>query len=80
MLNTPLVISFILNSLKLEVLSRLGIVMVLWLLFRDSFSSVESVKAASDTFSPATGKVLEVNTVLLLFFIKTRLFLRLLLL
>lgn len=80
MLNTPLVISFILNSLKLEVLSRLGIVMVLWLLFRDSFSSVESVKAASDAFSPATGKVLEVNTVLLLFFIKTRLFLRLLLL
>ena len=30
---------------------------------RDSFSSVESVKAASDAFCPATGKVLEVNTV-----------------
>ena len=29
----------------------------------DSFSSVESVKAASDAFSPASGKVLEVNTV-----------------
>ena len=30
----------------------------------DSFSSVESVKAASDAFCPATGKVLEVNTAL----------------
>lgn len=29
----------------------------------DSFSSVESVKAASDAFCPASGKVLEVNTV-----------------
>ena len=29
----------------------------------DSFSSVESVKAAADAFCPASGKVLEVNTV-----------------
>ena len=30
----------------------------------DSFSSVESVKAASDAFCPASGKVVEVNTTL----------------
>lgn len=47
---------------------------------RDSFSSVESVKAASDAFCPATGKVLEVNTVFVFVSFEYRLFLRLLLL
>ena len=28
---------------------------------KDSFGSVESVKAASDVYAPITGKVLEVN-------------------
>ena len=31
---------------------------------KDSFGSVESVKAASDVYSPISGKVLEVNEVL----------------
>lgn len=30
---------------------------------RDSFGSVESVKAASDVYSPASGEVLEINEV-----------------
>ena len=31
---------------------------------RDSFGSVESVKAASDVYAPVSGKVLEVNEAL----------------
>ena len=34
----------------------------------DSFGSVESVKAASDVYSPVSGEVIEVNSVRLLFF------------
>lgn len=32
-------------------------------LSRDSFGSVESVKAASDVYAPASGEVLEINDV-----------------
>ena len=38
-------------------------------MFSDVFSSVESVKAASEAFCPASGKVLEVNTVGFVLFI-----------
>jgi len=34
------------------------------LCFRDTFGSVESVKAASDVYSPVKGSVLEVNEAL----------------
>ena len=30
----------------------------------DSFGSVESVKAASDVYSPVSGEVLEINSVM----------------
>ena len=58
-----------------------GYMFVFVYIVRDSFSSVESVKAASDAFCPASGKVVEVNTVSFVFCILSgRLFLRLLLL
>lgn len=62
-------------------ISTLGILFHLSMSKRDSFSSVESVKAASDAFCPASGKVVEVNTVFVfVFLLIIRLFLRLLLL
>ena len=56
-------ILFILNSLKLEAKLLLSNLFSFSFMFSDSFSSVESVKAASDAFCPASGKVVEVNTV-----------------
>ena len=63
MLSILLVILCTLSFLRLEVISMLGEWLYMSMSVRDSFSSVESVKAASDAFCPASGKVVEVNTV-----------------
>ena len=58
LLESPLLLeSLIMLSILLVILCTLSMSV------RDSFSSVESVKAASDAFCPASGKVVEVNTV-----------------
>ena len=67
-----------LSCLRLDPLSRLGNLLFFVVIQRDSFSSVESVKAASDAFCPASGKVLEVNTVVVVASVDHRLFPRLL--